>query len=447
MLNSTDNQSLNHPTKMIRLSASITTRFLCQLVIGAITTFLVLGNLSRIVSLPGFSNNLPIVSFILYGACIVFAILHRRTLTVALRAWPIYIIIIASCFYGTLKNGAETTPIFYAIRLILLTFSSLTSAHIFHRLYGNNLSQVLHILAKIYMAVVIAGFLIYFLFPDSIQLWQMLSQVGIVFNGDPHQRRFYSTYFDPNFYSVIACLPLLICILLYQTSLKIKYIGYSAILILSLFLAGSRSGIATLAFVILMLLVEQIFLSRRIVLRRRTIGLIGFGIVCFVFLIPLYADNIAVLLTRFSGISDDQSALLRVTSFENGLQILQGAPLLGIGYNYLTVAFRQYSILSSVDSSLLSTAINFGIIATAIFLLVCFFGLNRLYKKVKLKTNSPKLASRFTRHLIFYIWFVILFSSQFNNILYYEFWLLPVVMLIGYLNIIGTVKTSYGLKV
>lgn len=106
-------------------------------------------------------------------------------------------------------------------------------------------------------------------------------------------------------------------------------------------------------------------------------------------------------------------------------------PLFGVGYNYLALYMEEYNSLSSVDSSPLATLINFGTIPclgiTLVFFIWALKGLRRFAQK-------EELLSKFFRWFLCYTIIVLFFSSQFNNILYYQFWLLPVISIFSFLN-------------
>lgn len=415
-----------------RRKASRATSLLRHPVLFFVALFLIVGNLSRIVSLPGFRDNVPLFSMTLYAVCLIYAAFHRKTLRFALRPWPVYLVILLSSLYGVMANGFQLSAVLYSVRLVLLLFSAMVVGRLLFTLTEYRVKRVIDYILTIYMLVFIAGILIYLLFPDSTVFWNFLAQYGVVFNGDPHQRRFYSTYFDPNYYSAIICLPLFLSLITYQETSRGKYLVCLGLFALSLVLAGSRSGLGTLLLMSLVYLVEQLTRLPLIKLRRRTLYAVIAGFLILLVSYPLYSNNLSTLISRIVGISDDPSAFSRVTTFEYGLGLLQASPFLGVGYNYLTQMMTDFQVFS-VDASILATAINFGIPLTLMALILLAGCTWLLFKRSKGMQEGMLLLRRTILYFLAYLWIVILFASVFNNVLYYEYWLFPTSFLGSYL--------------
>ena len=202
-----------------------------------VAAYLVLGNLARLVSLPGLRDNLPITSFLLYSIGLIYILLHPLTLGYLLRLAPLFAIIAVSTIYGTILHGFQLIPVLYAVRLVLLILLSMAFGRMTYIIYLTDVKRAFQYYINIYLIIFVLGMIIYIVFPDSIVLWQFLSSYNIIFNGDPHQHRFYSTYLDPNFYAAIACIPILLCNYIYITTKNRINIIYIALFAFSIILS------------------------------------------------------------------------------------------------------------------------------------------------------------------------------------------------------------------
>lgn len=399
--------------------------------------YLSFGNIFRFITIPGFRDNILITEAFLYLILFMYAILSGLIINANYNISPIYFIIILSALYGIVINGFEVKPILYSIRLILLLFSGVVAGYILFRHYRDRISKAINFILMIYLSTLIISLFIYIIFPNSVDLWQFLRGFGIIFNGDPHINRLISTYLDPNYYAAIACFPLLICLDLYKTTNKIRYFFLSVLFMLSILLTSSRSGIATMVGVLVIVYRSEIIMGLTKYKYKKSV-MYSSVLLFFVFVVslPAYYNNVANMLTRLFTMGEDASALTRLSSFRFGLSIFLEHPFLGIGYNYLSVYMQEYSTLSSVDSSLLSTLINFGLLFT--FLIMIFFLFWFIKGSVRLK--SVKSQYRQLRYLfhsfVLYIILILIFTSQFNNVLYYQFWLFPIVMFGTYLTLL-----------
>lgn len=153
------------------------------------------------------------------------------------------------------------------------------------------------------------------------------------------------------------------------------------------------------------------------------------------------SDLIARIADRFSEpVSQEGSALLRLESFLIGFDVLQNHPIFGVGYNYGVVFAESRTLVSEhegvqvgFDSSLLTMAVNFGLVATLGFLILLFRWFRRLWLALARLSEAQSLFLL----IISYLLVTILFSSFFNNILFYQFWLVPVVALCRYFALLA----------
>ena len=131
----------------------------------------------------------------------------------------------------------------------------------------------------------------------------------------------------------------------------------------------------------------------------------------------------------------DGTAFARGDSFKLGLAILSDYPLFGVGYNYLRLFVKGILGGSSVDSSVLATVVNFGLIPSSLFVVMfVVWSVNFIssYNSLKEKDKEVFLSSR---AFFAYLLFVIIFTCHFNNVLYYQFWLVPVVAIFTYYSL------------
>jgi O-antigen ligase len=397
--------------------------------------YLTIGNIPRFVSLPGFRNNLLITEFLLYLITLFVILLNPSLIAKVISSLGFVIsIILLSFFSGALRDGFQLVPFSYAFRLILLLIASFVFGYSLYKIEGSRLVKVLQRFSVIYLCLALVGFTFYVAFPDSVRLWELLDSYGIRFNGDPHQRRLLSSYFDPNFYAAIACIGVFTSLLAYHYSCQLRYILISLVIVMSIMLSSSRSGIATLFAVLLFVafrVCKHILSKGKFSLRFSVIlPLLLLGLIA---LAPIYTEPVGRAWQRI--IQPDESAQIRLRSFQTGQDLFSIAPIFGLGYNYLAVYAQELRDgLSSVDSSPQATLINFGILGTFLLILCIAWFFVRLYVRIrKLPEQIKRPYQLVLWYLNSYVLIIVIFSSQFNNVIYYQFWLFPVIALYSYL--------------
>jgi len=107
--------------------------------------------------------------------------------------------------------------------------------------------------------------------------------------------------------------------------------------------------------------------------------------------------------------------------------------LLGVGYDYLSAYFQKQGINDYLDSSLQITLVNFGVIFTVAFMIIVISWFWKIFKAFIYSHTTNTLLSVYVQYSL-YILISIFITSQFNNLLYYQFWLFPVVMLGTYFS-------------
>jgi len=286
---------------------------------------------------------------------------------------------------------------------------------------------------------------IFVIFPNSPDLWNYLAQHGIDYVGDPHQGRLISVYFDPNYYAVILTFIFLVGQNLYYKNRNSWYLLLNLCLLAALVFTESRSGMATFLLYLSLNVLRGVVLQNASFKVREFLYLFLFSIILLL-TSPLYGERLGATVDRaFSILQGDISAQDRLSSFQLGNEIFVTSPIIGIGYNYLSIyteearrdafsEFGQVRSLTSVDSSLQATLISFGLIGFGAFLIVIFLKWWKLQIQIR---NLP--VSHPLRHLFnalnVYVLVTVLFASQFNNVLYYQFWLIPVIACYAYVSL------------
>ena len=396
--------------------------------------YLVLGNSTRVIPTSPRADNLPLSEFGLYGLAVFCLVFHRKLLLFTLKGLlPFALFLAVSAVYGAMLNGFSVSALFYSVRLVLLLVSGLAAGYYLFSLFRDDLLKVIDYFLVIYLGVALLAFVIYVSFPDSRDLWAFLKDFGVEFFGDPHQRRLVSPYFDPNYYGAIAVFPFTLSVLAYQRVWRTRYLLLAGLFAVSVVLTGSRSGIATLAAVVGVLALSATLhlLTKR---RVRRVLLIVVPAACFVFALasPVYLGALTRTWSRIAEVSTDASAQARFSSFELGFSLFAEQPVFGVGYNYLLIYAQEARGLTSLDSSLQVILVNFGALGTLFIAALVFWWSVALWRRLSVSAEHA-FARRCTRYLLLYLVVVIGFTSQFNNLLFYQFWLFPILALSAYL--------------
>lgn len=399
-----------------------------------ISLYLILGNIPRLMQFNGLNNNLLITEIFLDGALILYGFTNRHIMKSLFKNFSVFMLIISSSCIGILYHGFEIIPLLYSIRLILLILTANIAGYLLYDKFKNNYDKCANILIHIFLLEIFISFIIYYIFSDSVELWLVLSALGIEFNGDPHQHRFVSTYFDPNFFSTIICIPLILILNKLNEKFNVYYLLLGMIFIVAIILSISRSGIATMlvsVFIVFRNDILNLFFKMKI--KKNFLTLLLLLGVCIICSLPFYIENIYRITERFYTMSNDNSALARLESFTEGLDIFLEYPIWGCGYNYLFILSKR-----PLDSSILITLTSFGVIITGVFIIMmirsgyvscCFI------KKIK-NVSCIKRVIKIYGDFVLYTVFMVIFASQFNNLVYYQFWLFPIIMIFTYLFMI-----------
>jgi len=361
---------------------------LYRIILFTFALFLVLGQFLRLIPLPFFPSNISLAEVLLYTLTLPLFFCRLR------KSMWLFLAISLSTLYGTLLHGFDPGSILYAGKLCAMIMAGVVVGEIFSENFTQD--EVIDFFLKIFALILFLGACIFFVFPKAHHFFSVLDRYGVHFLGDPHQRRFISPFFDPNYYAAICCIPLM------MTWIRGKKLLFWLFLA-SILLTFSRSGIATC----LALLVFQM----------RKLPIL---FVLLLFASCFYFEDLMIFFERFVELKSDPSALARLDTFQTGLKFFWHAPFFGVGYHYLSpLFFLEFGRLAP-DSSMLITLIDFGLIPTLAFIAYSlFWSIQQFHQK-----RGPLFF-----WLFLYTVLCIFFTSQFNNLLYYQYWLIPMIAL------------------
>lgn len=404
------------------------------LFLGVFALFLSMGNFFRICQLSLFPSHYSLVEGVLYllAAPIYFSKPRKSQLLI--------VCIGISTLYGTLLHGVDWTALLYSFKLMGMIAAGVGVGEGLYFIFADRFDSGIGFLIKIYSIMLVFGWIIFFLFPSAEVFFQFLLQYGIQFGGDPHQRRFISTLFDPNFYSAIACLPFL-----FTWILKDKYPYYyplSLLFLASILLSWSRSGIGTCLILIGAMTLYRLFHLKGILLRpKRLLGAL-FLISVFTLSFSFFQREFFYFSRRTIDLGNDPSAYARLESFIESFHYFWKYPLFGTGFNYLTPFLKDNVGISTPDSSLLHTVGNFGIIPTFLFALLGIVWSIRRFQSLRVLKEKNIFIGKIFSWLYIYLLICIMFSGQFNNLLYYQFWLIPIIAIFTYCETVVNINSE-----
>lgn len=381
---------------MTDLSLFSLRRFYDKILLSSFVVFLCLGQFLRLITIPQFPSHFSVVEGCLYALCmpLYFSRLRQTMLLV--------LIVVLSTAYGALCHRFDWTSTLFAFKVIGMIAVSSSLAQVFAARF--NVEQCCDFLIRVFSVVAIFGFVIFFLFPKAHLFFGLLEGYGVHFTGDPHVRRFISPFFDPNYYAAIICFPLLLA--MYRK----KHLT-AGLFMASLLLTFSRSGIASGVFLVFLCV-------RKFGLLTLMIGLVGI----------FFWSDLFHFFERTFAFGDDQSALVRFTTGKIAWEHFLERPLFGWGFHYSSKIFEEEIGRLSPDSSFLLTMIDFGLILTGCLILWGVMWAMRLWRDATEKT------AELVFFVLAYLVICVLFTSQFNNLLYYPYFLIPFGAFLGFLS-------------
>lgn len=310
----------------------------------------------------------------------------------------LYTVFIFSLLFSPIKMSAveRVTAIMYLLRFIAYSSVLFTV----HKLYTKNvISHGLLVKTFLISIGIIAffGLVEYFLYPDLRNLYYL--------GWDPHYKRIFSSFLDPNFLGLFMSLSLLM-VSLSRIRLYQKFI-LGALFFFTLMFTYSRSSY-------LALIISLIFYFIKTHKAR-------YILVTFLFMVIT-----AVMLPRPSGEGVRLERLYSITErLENwkfGWKVFTDHPILGVGFNTIRYAkisylYPQDNLLAShsgagLDNSFLLIAATSGIIGLTIFLLLLFqiylqTGILTQVSLVAIITHSFFVNSFFYPWVMVWLWILI----------------------------------------
>lgn len=405
------------------------------LILSLFVLYMLIGAMPRFISFGDSENTFPITEVLLYMVCMVGLLTMPRAASYTIRAsWLFCVALTFSALYGITLNGAQLKPLLMNVRLQIQIVSAVFVGYMIWQTYGRHHQEVLRTIVQLYLAVSILSLLILAAFPDSLDLYNVFASLGIPYLADPHVWRLISPYLDPNLFAAIILLPLLFAI-------AVRMWLPALIMTVALILTVSRSGIGVAIGVFGLIAVyamAKIIFHGRVKAShlRRAPYLFAIAASVGVALWVAFGDMIMARLE--TPVTEEGSALMRLESFQIGLMVMQDYPLFGIGFNYGIVTAAERTLVSEhqgvqvgFDSSVQTALINFGAIPV-VFLALWFW---RWAAQTWRNIGEARLHFAL---LVLYILVTALITSAVNNILFYQFWLIPVVALCTYFSLLSS---------
>lgn len=401
--------------------------------LALVCLFVVFGNLPRFVPIAGSFGNVNASELVIYLCAAPILIKNFRRLITSRAVLFLLAVNAFSLGVGIYHYGLALDSMFYNLRLNAMILSGFAAGVALHWIFRDDITRLTKAYVITYGAAALFSFVLLVIYPDSTVLWLKLEQMGINFTGDPHQFRLVSTYLDPNFFGTIIVLPILMATLLIQRS---SYFAVFLVMVIALLFSFSRSGIslALLAFACvfglrILSMVTQ-YQSKHIGVRPAHVYFLLLSPFLVLALIYVFDSQVERVVERFTTTRDDSSALSRLRAFDTGMELIAQHPLLGHGYNFaIRYLFKDGT---KVDSSLQMVIMSYGFIGTLVTLVAG--GLWAWVISGKLRQLPSPLPYLLFRKLLIYTALTLLWAGHFNQIVFYPFWLLPVLALFFYFD-------------
>lgn len=409
------------------------------LLVGA---FLLLGNAPRILPISVIGGSLNAGEVVLYLVALTIFLFSWRRIWVCKLCVALITVSLLSLFVGLAKWGADGSAVIYNIRFVMqLVAGGLAGVALAVR-YRDNAGQVMRVCVNLYFVVSLMALVLFFAFPDSAVLWTQLSEVGVEFAGDPNVGRLVSFYFDPNLFGTIIVFPIFVTAYLFFRSGNVRTLLYFFVFLFTLLFTVSRSGLSL--FLLLSGCLFLVWAARTLFsmkVSRRLLLPLFFIISALVVVTFAFGDTfIDLIIARFTGISNDGSALARWDSFQLGLELFAKEPLLGYGYNFSLQSVRDAGRIG-LDSSLQSVVVNYGLLMFALMVIFLFYWWFLVSGRLKRNRSNSDLRALW-RLVILYCVLGLIWAGNFNQILFYPFWIVPMVSLISYVEFASHFRLS-----
>lgn len=231
-----------------------------------------------------------------------------------------------------LGNQEKLISLMYLFRITIYFFYFVTLIDVFNSDYMQK-EQVKKLLffAGLFMAIL--GWIQYFLYPDLRNLYYL--------GWDPHYKRIFSTFLDPNYFGLIMLETL---ILGFFSNFKFGILKICNLITLLITLAFTYSRSSYLSLLV-------VAFSYGFILRKKIFFIFASIFIVLLFILLPKPMGEGVNLFRTFSIQE------RINNWHEGVDILLKYPVLGIGYNRLRY-FRQ---IQSSDSKILFSHAAAGI--------------------------------------------------------------------------------------
>lgn len=413
------------------------------LVVGA---FVLFGNAPRILPISGTFGSINAGEIVLFMAGLSIFLFAVGTLLVCRVCVALIAATFLSLLVGLVKWGIDEVAIAYNLRFALEVFSGWMAGIALVTVYRNNAKKVMALYVNLYASVSLIGIVLLFIFPNSAELWAQLSDVGVVFSGDSHEGRLVSFYGDPNLFGMIIVLPIFIA---YYLSFRLRKAGtllFVFIMSIALLFTVSRSGLSLFFIMCGCLLLSRgaklLYSKNENRSFMSSILILGGLLAILLPIVGSYAD-IAFERFRFT-FDDDLSAYARWESFQTGLDLLAQEPVLGYGYNFSLYSLQHLG-RGGFDSSLESFAVNYGLLICLLMVIFLIHWWFRISNRLKRNGANHDLRSLWNL-LILYIVLTLGSAGNFNQILFFSFWIVPIVALIAYVEFASYLRSDIGVR-
>lgn len=314
------------------------------------------------------------------------------------RYFGIFILI---CFVSIILSPIKLTlsdkliSSLYIVRLIIY-FSIYLSVSYLLRVKIITRGKIIKYLSVTGILLAIVGWLQYFLYPDLRNLFYL--------GWDPHYKRIFSTFFDPNYLGLIFVLTI---ITLFEFNKSIVSIwGLRIFTFITLLFTYSRSSYVSL-------IISAFYYS---ITRKKSVAIILVitAFISTIFFLPRPGGE-GVKLERIFSINE------RITSMNEGIRLFTDHPLIGVGFNTLRYAKIQYGFTrpnsidnhssTGIENSFIFVASSTGLAGLLFYLIWLYQIFIRGADMVKISLIAVVVHSLFINSLFFppvmiWIWII-----------------------------------------
>ncbi|ADQ05795.1 conserved hypothetical protein [Caldicellulosiruptor hydrothermalis 108] len=412
--------------------------------------YILTGNFSRIIKLSFFPRSISLIEVSILAFVGIFFIYELTLLRedknllkkVSLNDLDTVEVLLSLMLLSILVNYIiykfNILPLLYYLRFFSLVYFAFI-IYLFLN-FKRNISKIEWFYTQIGLLLCIIGWIIYFIEPDTERLNKFFEQQGIYLNLDPHKFRLIGNIFDPNFFGNILVMFISITMISFLSeSLQDKKSLIQKVILLiffnvTLLKTVSRSSILGLFLVVFFntaLIGSWSFAKKKIEIFKKLI------LVDSILLFTTLLDkDFYKIFERIKSIPVDNSAHARIQSWNSALDYIEKTPiklLIGDGYGFLNIKYGLQFI--GFDSSFLNLILYCGLLGTVFFLVWLFKKIYKVYQNIRYEELDVKLhfVNLFSLLLTYFV------ISWFNNLLFYQFWL---VLFLPYYYFL----TDYGRK-